>query len=100
MTKLVGQDGSGWTQVAGNDPATGSAEFRIAGGYVAIAGTMSTVHVVVGGAGVAGHKATAYVYIGSGPGATFLAMSDEFLIDSTGEKIANISGTLNAGTYL
>lgn len=73
--------------------------YRIGGGYVATAGTMSTVHVVVGTAAPAGHKATVYVYTGGGVGSTFLAMSDEFPIDSTGEKTANISGTLTAITY-
>ncbi len=98
--KLAGQDGTGWTQVSGGVPGTTASAYRIANGYTAIAGVMSTIHVVVAVAAPAGHKATTYVYTGTGPGATFLAMSDEFLIDSIGEKIANIVGSLVLTSYL
>lgn len=98
MTRLFGVSSFG-TPVSATDLSGDSYALRFAGGYTAIAGTMVTAHVTISIAAAAGHKARIYVYSGGAPGATFVAMSAEFLIDSTGDKTAAISGAISAGTY-
>lgn len=97
MTKLVGQDGTGWTQVAATDIGTNGSEFRFAGGYVATAGTGGTLHFQAG-AGNTATLATAYAYLGGAPGATFAFMSAEFPV-AVGDNTVVISWALSAVTY-
>jgi len=98
MTKLVGQDGTGWTQVSSFEIGTTGSEYRVAGGYVATAGVGTTLHFQMGTGGTA-TLATAYVYSGSGPGATFLYMTPEFSV-APGDNTVGISVALSAATYL
>jgi hypothetical protein len=98
MTKLVGQDATGWTVIGANPFGTGGNAIYYKNGYTAIAGTMTTLHVTVevtAGATLA----TGYIYSGIGVGATWVATSAEFSVSTTGDKTAAISGTLNPGPY-
>lgn len=97
MAKLVGQNGGGWTPVAAADLSNNGNEFRFAGGYVATAGTMGTLHFQAG-AGTTATLATAYLYLGGAPGATFVLMTAEFSI-SVGDNTVAIPGALSAATY-
>lgn len=97
MSRILGQDGAGWTQVSSNDINTNGSEYRFAGGYVATAGTGTTFHFQMGTGGTA-TLATGYVYVGGAPGATFLYMTTEFSV-AAGDNAVAISVALTAQTY-
>lgn len=98
MSLIVGQDGTGWTQVSATDIGTNGSEFRFAGGYSATAGTGTTFHFSAG-TGNTATLATGYVYLGGAPGATFVYMTPEFSV-SIGDNAVPISVALSAATYL
>jgi hypothetical protein len=100
MTKLVGQDGGGWTIVNQTEPGAGGSCWYFAAGYVAVAtGTATNFHVTVQTTSSAA-LATAYLYAGAGVGATLVATSAEFSVSSTGDKTPAVSASITAGnTY-
>src|ERR1700674_4093134 len=98
MTLLVGQNGNGWTIIGANPWGTGGNAIYYKNGYTAIAGAMATINVTVQ-ATASATLATVYVYSGTGVGASFVAMSAEFSVSTTGAKTAAISGVLSAGPY-
>jgi hypothetical protein len=98
MSKLVGQDGTGWTIVGANPWGTGGNAIYYKNGYSAIAGTMTNLHFTVQ-ATAGATLATGYVYSGVGPGASFVAMSNEISVSTTGDKAPAISGSLLVGPY-
>jgi len=97
MTKLVGQDGTGWTIVSETLPGSGGNCWYYSSAYVATSsGTAQTFHFTVQSTSSAS-LATCYLYSGTGVGATLLSTSAEFSVSSTGDKTAAITGSIVAG---
>src|ERR1700730_10632481 len=98
MTQLAGQNSAGWTSVAGDNPQNGGNAVYFASGYVSVPGVITAIHVGISTPTLSATKATVYVYQGVGPGATFVAMSNEFDITSAGMKIWRCLGTVAKGS--
>src|ERR1700675_2586979 len=99
MTKLVGQDGTGWTIVSETLPSSGGNCWYYSSAYVATStGTAQNFHFTVQGTSSAS-LATCYLYAGIGVGATLIATSAEFSVASTGDKISAITGNIIAGNH-
>ena len=98
MTLLVGQNGNGWTIIGANPWGTGGNAIYYKNGYTAVAGAMTNLHFTVQ-ATASATLATGYVYSGVGPGASFVAMSNEISVTTTGDKAPAISGSLLVGPY-
>ena len=98
MTLLAGQNGGTWAIIGANPWGTGGNAIYYKNGYTAIAGAMTALHFTVQ-ATASATLATGYVYSGTGPGATFVAMSAEVSVSTTGDKAPAISGSLGVGPY-
>jgi hypothetical protein len=100
MTLLVGQNGGSFgTPIGANPWGTGGNAIYYKNGYTAVAGAMTNLHFTVQ-ATASATLATGYVYSGTGPGASFVAMSAEVSVTTTGDKAPAISGSLVVGPYI
>ena len=93
MTQLSGQNGAGWTPASTDDFGGGGNAMYFIAGYPSIGGVITAIHIRIVVASAT--KATVYVYQGSGPGATFVSMSNEFDVSTPGDKIVPCLGTVS-----
>lgn len=94
---LVGQNGTGWTQVNSTIVSSGGNAVFKASGYTAVAsGTMTAAHFQAGTSNPI--NARVYLYSGSiGTSTSLVATSGLIDVSATGDRSASISGSIVSG---